>query len=356
MSLNSQARIILKHSYTTGRAPTVDSLEAGEIAINMADAKLFYKETSGTIRAINLDRFDMIDEVVKNIYGESAVIGIELTSIDGQGGLREPLELLKVKYSNGNVESLGNIKGERGEPFILHTLVDYAQNLPTVADGSIDPLDASNGALALVKIGEVENDGNPFAAPHIYYYHTADAAASPPELEHWEDLGEWTQGPKGDQGEQGLQGLQGPANDGYEPLSVSLPADLTTFRLDPTAHQNKIIFFTENADPAIMEGPTDAPRIVYIEIPSTTELTDAGDPQFPVGWTCQFVSRNNIHIKFTGNTVDGLSPQVFSTNNTGKYLSFPFETGVLRKLNDVNGDHYDAPEREAYEAWTLSKV
>jgi hypothetical protein len=42
--------IQLKHSIIQGNTPA--SLETGELSINVYDGKLFYKDTSGTIRSI----------------------------------------------------------------------------------------------------------------------------------------------------------------------------------------------------------------------------------------------------------------------------------------------------------------
>lgn len=45
-------KIILKRSSVAGRIPTTSDLDVGEIAINMADSKLYFKDTNNTVKSI----------------------------------------------------------------------------------------------------------------------------------------------------------------------------------------------------------------------------------------------------------------------------------------------------------------
>ena len=45
--------IKLKRSNVAGHAPSPEQLEVGEIALNMADALLYFKEPDGTIKSVN---------------------------------------------------------------------------------------------------------------------------------------------------------------------------------------------------------------------------------------------------------------------------------------------------------------
>lgn len=45
--------IKLKRSNVSGHAPSPEQLEVGEIALNMADALLYFKEPDGTVKSVN---------------------------------------------------------------------------------------------------------------------------------------------------------------------------------------------------------------------------------------------------------------------------------------------------------------
>jgi len=86
----------IKNSGTSSSAPS--SLEHGELAINYADAKIFYKDSSNNIISFNLTSAGSISELSD----------VSLTSIqDGQ--------VLKYSSANNNwyneYEILGNVDG-----------------------------------------------------------------------------------------------------------------------------------------------------------------------------------------------------------------------------------------------------
>jgi hypothetical protein len=47
------AKIIIKKNSTPGSSPAVGDLDYGELAINYADGKLFYKKSDNTVRVLN---------------------------------------------------------------------------------------------------------------------------------------------------------------------------------------------------------------------------------------------------------------------------------------------------------------
>lgn len=49
----SSTKVILKKSSVVARIPTVDDIEYGELALNYADGKLYYKKSDNTIDSFN---------------------------------------------------------------------------------------------------------------------------------------------------------------------------------------------------------------------------------------------------------------------------------------------------------------
>lgn len=46
-------KIKLKRSSTTGNSPTAEQIDDGELAINTADKKVFFKDSSGNVQVLN---------------------------------------------------------------------------------------------------------------------------------------------------------------------------------------------------------------------------------------------------------------------------------------------------------------
>lgn len=78
--------IQLYHSATPAAAPTAGNLIAGELAINTADGKLFYEDSSGVVQVIATK--DGASGTVTSVGGTGTVNGITLTgTVTSSGNL-----------------------------------------------------------------------------------------------------------------------------------------------------------------------------------------------------------------------------------------------------------------------------
>ena len=59
--MSQQTTIKLKRSNVPGKVPSQDSLQVGEIALNMADSLLFYKEPDGEVKSITVTNVLKLD-------------------------------------------------------------------------------------------------------------------------------------------------------------------------------------------------------------------------------------------------------------------------------------------------------
>lgn len=105
-------KIILKHSTVPGKIPTSDELSLGEIAINIADGRMFTKTASGSIeslaQSVDLNSFSVINGDIGSMSatGPSQAFtvkggsGVKITAISGS---RE----LIVALNNADAATLG---------------------------------------------------------------------------------------------------------------------------------------------------------------------------------------------------------------------------------------------------------
>jgi hypothetical protein len=59
--------IITKFSKISGRKPDPSELRSGEIAINTADGKIFFKSRSGELFEFSADKKDSFHDIIKEI-------------------------------------------------------------------------------------------------------------------------------------------------------------------------------------------------------------------------------------------------------------------------------------------------
>ena len=73
------ARIILKKSSVVGKVPTADELEYGEVAINFADGRIYYKTSSNQVNSF-------IDSARIESLIDSSYVQARQTAGGGGGG------------------------------------------------------------------------------------------------------------------------------------------------------------------------------------------------------------------------------------------------------------------------------
>jgi hypothetical protein len=98
-------KILLKKTSVSGKIPRPDDLEIGELALNMSDSILFFKDASGFIKSIkptvqDLSAYSFSDHVHTGIY-EPANINIQ-THIDSTNN---PHNVSKTQIGLGNVDN-----------------------------------------------------------------------------------------------------------------------------------------------------------------------------------------------------------------------------------------------------------
>jgi len=195
-------RIILKHSFSSGETPNVDSLRDGEIAFNAADQKIFFLNENGELVTNNLDITSEVAGEV-NEYLDAIAIITDIT-VDSDGNIS------KVK-SDSSTEVIGNVKGDPGVGVAIAGIVDYGDELPvSYSSPELAPELQKEGTCFIVKIGPgslSDSPGDEFSSgtPHLFAYKGPDNSP-----EEWDDLGAIA-GVVGPQGSTGLTGPTGPA-------------------------------------------------------------------------------------------------------------------------------------------------
>lgn len=206
------SRIILKHSAVSGAIPEAESLNRGELAMNIADGKIFYVDQFGNLQTIQVE----LRGVLQDLYNDPSIL--LLTELERRN------DNLFAHYTSRPEQDLGNIRGATGTGLTLLRIVEYADELPTKYTNP--PLEAQfqeNGILFAVLFGDdsLNTLPNTYTSPHVWQYNTDidDGVINP-----WTDLGAITgapgvpgpigpQGPIGPVGPQGVPGPSGPKGD-----------------------------------------------------------------------------------------------------------------------------------------------
>lgn len=86
-----QQTIKLKRSNVSGKIPSSENLEIGEIALNMADSLLFYKEPSGEVKSLNVSNVLNLDNNVEYLptgeYNPATKAYVDLNILQNLVGL-----------------------------------------------------------------------------------------------------------------------------------------------------------------------------------------------------------------------------------------------------------------------------
>lgn len=112
------AKIVLKKSSVTGKIPTVSDIDYGELAINYADGKLYYKKSDNTI-----DTF---------VSASGATTGV--VSVDGNAGVVTSAQLLtSIKKEDGAGSGLDAdlLDGQHGSYYLDWTNTTNKPLIPT---------------------------------------------------------------------------------------------------------------------------------------------------------------------------------------------------------------------------------
>ena len=194
-------RVILRYSTSSSSVPDPVSLELGELAINVADERIFFKSPEGDLISRDLDPTSAIANYFSTEFDSKLVDRFE---IDPEGNLF-------VYYSNfPTPTNLGNVIGPPGQGIRFAGVVDYEDDLPTYSELPVNL--RYQGVTYGVRLGEGASGPAypPEEGSHLFVG-TFDG-----ETVTWNDLGSAVEGPVG------ATGATGPAG----PNSLSRPAEI----------------------------------------------------------------------------------------------------------------------------------
>jgi hypothetical protein len=104
-----QTTIALKNSGSTGNTPVTLSLAYGELAINYADGKLFYRTSSDTLGSYSLLVPGITGDIIFNdggVYGTSAKITFDKDTANL--AVSNVVTTKTINYSNQSYSTIGN--------------------------------------------------------------------------------------------------------------------------------------------------------------------------------------------------------------------------------------------------------
>lgn len=129
------AKIILKKSATTGKVPLAADLEYGEVALNYADGKLYFKNTSNSVQSINAGALgvdsaatiSLINQYVDSAYINS-IVDANVDSAKVMGIIDSAVNLAFINNLDVNA---GTLDGQDGTYYLNY---NNLINKPTAAD------------------------------------------------------------------------------------------------------------------------------------------------------------------------------------------------------------------------------
>lgn len=197
-------KIILKHSFVSGALPDVSTLNAGEIAYNAPDRKLFWIDKDGDLVVTELDVNDSVATVLSTTYAQLMIKSITL---DGGADL-------VITYEDDSVQNLGDVVGATGTGITILQTYDWGDEIPIVGDSPDLPSYMQiTGTSVAVLYGAVTNDSPSWPVAHVFVYNAID--------NDWTDIGPMI----GPQGIQGIQGAAGPSSS--QPYTIYFADDTT---------------------------------------------------------------------------------------------------------------------------------
>lgn len=166
MAQSGYTPIQLYHSTTPGAVPTGANLLPGELAINIADGKLFYEDSGGTVQVLGTG----------DVVGPASAVSGNIATFDGTTG--------KLIQDGGKALPSGTIVGTTDSQtltnktlaFSSNTLTDVAstntsqtltnktltdpaligtilEDVYTISDGVAFEIDPGNGSVQLITLG-----------------------------------------------------------------------------------------------------------------------------------------------------------------------------------------------------------
>ena len=278
---STPTKIILKHSSTEGSEPHPDSLEFGEIAINIRDNKIFYTNPLGDIVSYVLDPVDAINSAINEDLTNLIISNITL---DQNGHLI-------FDYSNGETTDFGTIIGATGTGFTVLGSVDYADELPTQGTDPVLPvLYQKTGTTYAVTVGDTSG-GTAYTNSHVFVYDF--------DLDSWTDLGELigADGQTGPAGTTGATGPDGPVG-GVGGIGATGPAGFTGPRgPDGATGATGPVFFQEivsvTNDISLSSSLHDQKTLNVISEDVTINIPTG----ISAGFKCDVVQRTNAKVR-----------------------------------------------------------
>jgi len=151
--------IKLKRTNVAGNHPTGSQIEVGEIALNMADSLLFFKEPNGEVRQItvtNVLKLDQTEEYIPTAdYHPSTKAYVDLQVLESLVGLTtipktliSNNEIVLPKPALGDiVHNFAMIYDSENAPYFIEVTCDLSEDKTKVL---FDPLDNLNDKYAVV--------------------------------------------------------------------------------------------------------------------------------------------------------------------------------------------------------------
>ena len=132
---NRNAKIQVKHSGVTGSIPSTSFLEFGELALNYADDKIYYKDSTGAIKAYGIAASgttlagDVTGPATSNTIANTVVTGKLLTNYSSAAGTISATDSILTAFNklNGNVA----LKAPIASPTFTSSInLQYSSGIP----------------------------------------------------------------------------------------------------------------------------------------------------------------------------------------------------------------------------------
>jgi hypothetical protein len=164
MAQTGYTPISLYYSSTSSNTPTAGNLVAGELAINTADGKLFYKDSAGVVQVIGTKGGVGSSTTTQVLYNSSGlVVGSANMTFNGTG------------LTLANDASISGLTVGKGGGSVTYNAVFGASSIPSGATGAYNTAIGSTNALAALTTGQFNTAVGSYAlaANTSAYYNTA---------------------------------------------------------------------------------------------------------------------------------------------------------------------------------------
>lgn len=128
--------IKVKRTAVSGRVPTAGQMAEGELALNMPDGKVYYKDNNGAVKTINSDA------KWTNIVDKPAVIAAGATAQLAREAIGAAVNETTVNLGTGNTINLANGRVFTASPTTATTY--SVSNVPAAPNATCFILDLTN--------------------------------------------------------------------------------------------------------------------------------------------------------------------------------------------------------------------